>query len=84
MKYEGEEYQTNTGSWLLSFILGGLIGGAVALLLAPKSGRQTREHIRDMAQDAKKRRAPITARPRAGSLPPCRRAPRCSNRRRRR
>lgn len=55
MKYEESEYETSSGAWLLSFVLGGLIGAAVALLVAPKSGRQTREHIKDMAQDAKER-----------------------------
>lgn len=55
MKYEESDYEAGTGSWMLSFVLGGLIGAAVALLVAPKSGRQTREQIKDMAQDAKER-----------------------------
>lgn len=55
MKYEESDYETSSGSWLLSFVLGGLIGAAVALLVAPRSGRQTREQIKDMAQDAKER-----------------------------
>ncbi len=55
MKYEETEFNSSSGSWLLSFILGGLIGAAVALLLAPKSGRQTREQIKDLAEDAKER-----------------------------
>jgi len=55
MKYEENEFNTSSGSWLLSFILGGLIGAAVALLLAPKSGRQTREQIKDLVDDAKER-----------------------------
>lgn len=55
MKYEESDYETGAGSWFLSFVLGGLIGAAVALLIAPKSGRQTREQIKDMAQDAKER-----------------------------
>ncbi len=53
MKYEESDYQSSSASWLLSFVLGGLVGAAVALLWAPKSGRQTREQIKDMAQDAK-------------------------------
>ncbi len=53
MKYEESERDTTSGSWLLSFILGGLIGAAVALLVAPRSGRQTREQIKDIAQGAK-------------------------------
>jgi gas vesicle protein len=53
MKYEEGNYQSSSASWLLSFVLGGLVGAAVALLWAPKSGRQTREQIKDIAQDAK-------------------------------
>jgi gas vesicle protein len=55
MKYEERDYETGSGSWFLSFVVGGLIGAAVALLMAPKSGRQTREQIKDMAQDAKEK-----------------------------
>lgn len=55
MKYGENEFETGSGSWLLSFVLGGLIGAAVALLVAPRSGRQTREQIKDMAEDAKER-----------------------------
>jgi gas vesicle protein len=32
-----------------------LIGAAVALLVAPRSGRQTREQIKDLAEDAKEK-----------------------------
>ncbi len=53
MKYEESEFESTSGSWFLAFILGGLLGAAAALLFAPKSGRQTREHIKDVAQDAK-------------------------------
>ena len=55
MKHEENEFDTSSGSWLLSFVLGGLIGAAVALLVAPRSGRQTREQIKDLAEDAKER-----------------------------
>ncbi len=55
MKYEESDYRSSSASWLLSFVLGGLVGAAVALLWAPKSGRQTREHIKDVAQDAKEK-----------------------------
>ena len=55
MKHEENEFNTSSGSWLLSFILGGLIGAAVALLVAPKSGRQMREQIKDLAEDAKEK-----------------------------
>ena len=36
----------------LALLGGALIGSAVALLLAPRSGRETREKIRDLAQRA--------------------------------
>jgi len=55
MKHGENECDTSSGSWLLSFILGGLIGAAVALLVAPRSGRQTREQIKDLAEEAKER-----------------------------
>ncbi len=55
MRYEESDYESSSGSWLLTFILGGLIGAAVALLVAPKSGRQTREQLKDMAQDAREK-----------------------------
>jgi gas vesicle protein len=57
MKYDENEFDTSSGSWLLSFILGGLIGAAVALLVAPRSGRQTREQIKDIAEEAKEKAA---------------------------
>ena len=55
MNYEESDYGTSSGSWLLTFILGGLIGAAVALLMAPKPGSQTREHLKDVAQEAKEK-----------------------------
>jgi gas vesicle protein len=33
------------GSFLAGFVIGGLVGGAVALVLAPKSGAETRSQI---------------------------------------
>ncbi len=35
------------GSFLSGFLMGGLIGAAVALLMAPQSGEETRKLIRD-------------------------------------
>ena len=40
------------GSVLLSFLLGGLVGAGVALLLAPDSGKETRRKLREVAEDA--------------------------------
>jgi gas vesicle protein len=52
MAYEGEDYDKG-GSWLISFLLGALVGAGAALLLAPKAGNQTREQLKGMAMDAK-------------------------------
>ncbi len=48
-----EEKNFSTGSLILSFIVGGLVGAGVALLTAPQSGRETREKISEFAGDAK-------------------------------
>jgi len=70
-----------TGAFLAGFILGGLVGAAAALILAPQSGEQTRTQIRekgielrdraeDVAEDARKRAevAAAEARKRADEL----------------
>lgn len=41
------------GSMFFSFILGGIVGAAIALLLAPGSGSETRQRIKEFAEDAK-------------------------------
>ena len=43
------------GSVLLSFLLGGLVGAGFALLLAPQSGRETRQKIRELSGEAKEK-----------------------------
>lgn len=45
----------SAGMVLLSFLLGGMVGAGVALLLAPKSGRETRQRIMDLADDVRDR-----------------------------
>ncbi len=42
-------------SVLVPFVIGGLVGAGVALLLAPKSGRELRKDISDLASDAQGR-----------------------------
>jgi gas vesicle protein len=37
------------GAFLMGFVVGGLTGAAISLLMAPQSGRDTRELIRDKA-----------------------------------
>jgi gas vesicle protein len=51
MKHEEGGY--GVGPLIFSFFLGGLIGAGVALLLAPKSGKETREKIKELAVEAK-------------------------------
>ncbi len=48
-----DEECCGSSSLFLSFLLGGLMGAGVALLLAPKSGRETRQRIRDLADEVK-------------------------------
>jgi gas vesicle protein len=43
------------GSVLLSFLLGGVVGAGIAFLVAPQSGRETREKIRGFADDAREK-----------------------------
>ncbi len=43
----------NSGTILISFLIGGIIGAGLALLLAPQSGRKTRKQIADLAEDAR-------------------------------
>ena len=49
---ESEYYQSsNTGSTFTAFLIGGLIGGAIALLYAPRSGQETREILLTEGQE---------------------------------
>ncbi len=41
------------GSFLAGFVIGGLIGAAVALIMAPQSGEETRTLIRDRSIELK-------------------------------
>lgn len=50
-----EDNGYSTGSVFLSFLLGGIVGAGLAMLLAPQSGRETREKIREFAEDVKDR-----------------------------
>lgn len=43
---------TTKGYTVLAFVLGGVVGAGVALLLAPASGEVTRKRIKDGATDA--------------------------------
>ena len=43
--------RNETGSYLGWFFLGGILGAAAALLLAPKTGRETRELLSEQGGD---------------------------------
>ncbi|NJD57198.1 MAG: YtxH domain-containing protein [Nitrospirae bacterium] len=44
--------EENQGATILvSFLIGGIVGAGLALLLAPQSGRKTRKQISDMAEE---------------------------------
>lgn len=49
MKEEG----FGSGSLLLSFLLGGVVGAGLALLVAPQSGEVTRRKIKELTDDIK-------------------------------
>jgi gas vesicle protein len=51
MKEERESKDTR--SILISFAVGGLVGAGVALLLAPKAGKELRKDITDMAAETR-------------------------------
>jgi gas vesicle protein len=40
---------------LVLFLIGAMVGGGIALLTAPKSGKRTREQLKGMARDAKEK-----------------------------
>jgi gas vesicle protein len=41
---------TDFGAFLAGFVLGGLVGAAAALILAPQSGIETRNQLREQSQ----------------------------------
>lgn len=50
-----EEGGFSAGSVLLSFLLGGMVGAGLALLLAPQSGAETRRKIRELTEEVKEK-----------------------------
>jgi gas vesicle protein len=50
-----DECNCGSGSILLSFLLGGLVGAGFALLMAPQSGRETRQKIKDLTDEVKEK-----------------------------
>jgi gas vesicle protein len=54
---ENEEGRYSAGSLILGFFIGGLVGAGVALLLAPQPGREARQKIKELAEEAKEKAA---------------------------
>jgi gas vesicle protein len=48
------------GAFLIGFVVGGLVGAAVSLLLAPQSGEETRAIIKEKAIELKDKAAETT------------------------
>jgi len=48
-----QDNDNKTGTVLISFLIGGIVGAGVALLLAPQSGKKTRRQMLDAAEDAR-------------------------------
>ena len=47
-----DKCEVSAGTVLVSFVAGAAIGAGLALLYAPKSGREMRENILDLTEDA--------------------------------
>jgi gas vesicle protein len=45
----------SAGTVLLSFFIGGMVGAGVALLAAPMAGKETREKIKELMDEAKEK-----------------------------
>ena len=59
------EKNSDFGAFLAGFVIGGLVGAATALLLAPQSGEETRNVIRDKSIELKDKANVSTAEARA-------------------
>lgn len=45
----------SSGNVILAFVLGGIVGAGIAFLMAPQSGRETREKIKEFADETRKK-----------------------------
>ena len=60
-------YENRGGDFIAGFIIGGLVGAAVSLLLAPSSGEETVAQLKDKSIELKERAAePFGGSPEAG------------------
>jgi len=50
-----DECKGQGGSILLSFLAGAVIGGGLALLMAPRSGEETRQSLRDAGDETREK-----------------------------
>ena len=50
-----DDYGSSSGSVLLTFLLGGVVGAGLALLFAPQSGSETRRKIVELTDDVKEK-----------------------------
>ena len=48
----GEERGYSASSVILAFLIGGAVGIGLALALAPRAGRETRERLREVTEEA--------------------------------
>ncbi len=55
MRNEDYGYGSGSGSVLLSFLLGGVVGAGLAFLFAPRQGSETRTKIKDYVDDIRGR-----------------------------
>ncbi|MBN2654806.1 MAG: YtxH domain-containing protein [Nitrospirae bacterium] len=56
-----DESGFGTGAILVSFLLGGMVGAGIALLVAPQSGSDTRRKLHDLAETAKEKASDYVA-----------------------
>lgn len=45
----------SASSVILAFILGGVVGAGITLLMAPQSGKETRDKLKDITDDVKEK-----------------------------
>ena len=48
-----EELNGKSTSLVIPFLVGGVVGAGIALLFAPKSGRELRKGIKDLAENSR-------------------------------
>ncbi|OGQ13024.1 MAG: hypothetical protein A2026_04065 [Deltaproteobacteria bacterium RBG_19FT_COMBO_46_12] len=54
-----QESGHSSGSIILAFFVGGVVGAGIALLMAPQAGKETRHKIKDLAEEAKEKAAEL-------------------------